>query len=299
MEGMILKIDRCSKHDGPGLRTVVFLKGCPLRCRWCSTPDSQSGEPVLIHTETLCSECGRCVASCPEQALSHVPGDIVVDHRRCTLCGACVELCLNHAMRISGTRMTLEQVYDIVDRSRAFWNRMAGGVTISGGEVFFQYDFAKALLKKCHEAGIDTNVETSCFAPMEKVRALLPYLDHVCCDVKHMDDATHQQLTGVSNRVILENIRMLSHEKDLILRYPVIPTCNDSEENIEATAAFITTLGKAFNRIDLLPYHQMGTATYHRLNRAYELEDVAPAPLERMVAIREKLAARGVRAVLA
>ncbi len=299
MDGMVLKIDRCSKHDGPGIRTVVFLKGCPLRCRWCSTPDSQLMEPHLIHMESLCALCGRCVANCPEKALCIKDGTVVVDHAACTLCGRCVELCLNSAMKVTGVRMTMDEVYGIIDRSRGFWTRMPGGVTLSGGEVLFQFEFAKALLKKCHDAGIDTNIETSCFAPMDKVRKLLPYLDHICCDVKHMDDETHKRLTGVSNRGILENIRMLSREKDLILRYPVIPTCNDSDGNVDATADFVTTLGERFNRIDLLQYHVMGAVTYSRLGRTYTLEDVPAMPRERMTAIRDRMLARGARAVLA
>jgi pyruvate formate lyase activating enzyme len=299
MEGMILKIDRCSKHDGPGVRTVVFLKGCPLRCKWCSTPESQCGEPHLLRIETLCALCGRCVASCPKKALKGIPDDVIIDHRRCTLCGECLRVCLNNAMRVSGTRMTLDEVFDIINRSRPFWNRMLGGLTISGGEALFQSDFSKALLKKCHDAGINTNIETSCYAPMEKVRELLPYLDHVCCDVKHMDDETHKKLTGVSNRQIHENIRMISHEKDLILRYPVIPTCNDSEENINATAAFIKTLGDKFNRIDLLPYHQMGAITYRRLGLKYALEGIPSLTAEKMKAVRDRMVACEVRAVLA
>ncbi len=299
MEGMILKIDRCSKHDGPGLRTVVFLNGCPLRCQWCSTPESQCEKPQLLHIETLCVLCGRCVVSCPEKALRDIPGGIIIDRQRCTFCGKCLQVCLNHAMRASGTSMTLDQVFDIVNRSRPFWTRMAGGLTISGGEVLFQFEFSKALLQKCHRAGINTNIETSCCAPMENVRELLPYLDHVCCDVKHMDDATHKKLTGVSNRQIQENIRMISHEKDLILRYPIIPTCNDSEENIDATAAFIKTLGDKFNRIDLLAYHQMGAVTYRRLGREYALESVPTLSREKMKRVHDRMLAHGIRAVLA
>lgn len=299
MEGTVLKIDRGSRHDGPGFRTVVFLKGCPLRCKWCSTPDSQRGERQLLHMETLCARCGRCVAICPENALKMAVDKVDVNRERCTLCGKCLDVCLNNSLRISGSSMTLNEVYAIVDRSRSFWARMPGGLTISGGEVLFQFDFAKALLKKCHESGIDTNIETSCFAPMEKIRELLPYLDHVCCDVKHMNDKTHRELTGVSNKQILENIRMISREKDLILRYPVIPTCNDSEENILATVDFIKTLGDKFNRVDLLPYHELGTVTYGRLGLEYALEGVPSLEKEELKLVRDRMVERGVRAVLA
>ena len=299
MEGIVLKIDRYSKHDGPGVRTVVFLKGCPLRCLWCSTPDSQRLEPQLLHMETLCTRCGQCADSCPEKALSINGDDVHIDRGLCTLCGQCLEACLTNARHMSGTKMTLDEVYTIVERSRGFWARMPGGLTISGGEMLCQFDFSKALLKRCHESGINTNIETSCFAPMEKVRELLPYLDHVCCDVKHMDEDLHKKLTGVSNRQILENIRMLSHEKDLILRYPVIPTCNDSEKNIDATADFIKTLGDRFNRVDLLLYHELGTATYRRLGLEYALEGITSLPKERMLAVQSRMVERGVRAVVA
>lgn len=299
MQGIVLKIDRCSKHDGPGLRTVVFLKGCPLRCLWCSTPESQTKDPLPLHMETLCAQCGRCVASCPENALVLAGERVLISRERCTLCKACKEACLANALRVAGTPMTLDEVYDVVDRSRSFWTRMPGGLTISGGEMLFQFEFSKALLKRCHDAGIDTNIETSCFAPEEKIRELLPYLDHVCCDIKHMDGETHKKLTGVSNKQILENIRMISREKDLILRYPVIPTCNDSEENIEATADFIKTLGQGFNRIDLLAYHEMGTVTYQRLGLEYALEGIPTLPKEELALIRDRLAAHGIRAVLA
>ena len=297
MDGVVLKIDRCSKHDGPGLRTVVFLKGCPLRCKWCSTPESQQKDPILLHMETLCVRCGRCVVACPEKAL-RLEEIVIIDRQHCKHCGKCKDACLNNALRFSGRVMSLDEVYNVIDRSRSFWNRMPGGLTISGGEVFFQFEFSKALLKKCHEAGIDTNIETSCFAPMEKVHELLPYLDHVCCDVKHMDEEAHRELTGVSNRQIQENIRMISQEKDLILRYPVIPTCNDSEENIDATCDFIKTLGDKFNRVDLLAYHKMGTITYRRLGLEYALEDVPALPKKKLALVRDRMVARGVRAVL-
>ncbi len=299
MKGMVLKIDRSSKHDGPGIRTVVFLKGCPLRCLWCSTPDSQLMEKHLLNVETLCTGCGRCVETCPQQALSIQDGHSVRNHERCVKCGTCVSRCLNYAVKVSGEEMTVDEVFNIVKRQAPFWLRMEGGLTISGGEVFQQYEFALLLLKRCHDAGIDTNIETSCYTSPERLASMLPYLDHVCCDVKHMDDETHKRLTGVSNVQILDNIRRISTQKDLILRYPVIPGCNDSDENVDATAAFIKTLGARFNRIDLLAYHEMGAATYARLGRKYALEGVPPMDRERMVAIRDRMRAQGVNAVLA
>lgn len=299
MKGIVLKIDRCSKHDGPGMRVVVFLKGCPLRCLWCSTPDSQLMDQHVLNMETLCTGCGRCVETCPQHARVITDGHAVVEHTLCVKCGLCVQRCLNRAVKISGTEMTVDEVFDIVMRQAPFWIRMEGGLTISGGEVFQQHEFALELLKRCHEAGVDTNIETSCFTTPERLASFLPYLDHICCDVKHMDDAEHKRLTGVSNVQILENIRAVSKVKDLILRYPVIPGCNDSDENVDATVAYIKTLGDRFNRIDLLAYHEMGAITYARLGREYALEGVPPMSRERMEAIRDRMRAQGVNAVLA
>ena len=299
MKGMVLKIDRSSTHDGPGTRTVVFLKGCPLRCLWCSTPDSQQEEPHLLNIETLCTACGRCVETCPQQALHLEEGHAIVEHERCIKCGICVSRCLNRAMKISGVEMTVEECFAIIKRQMPFWTRMLGGLTISGGEVFHQYQFSLLLLKRAHDAGIDTNIETSCFTTPERLTSILPYLDHICCDIKHMDDAVHKRLTGVSNVQILDNIRRLSYLKDLILRFPIIPTCNDSVENIDATASFIKTLGARFNRVDLLPYHDMGAVTYTRLGRQYALKNISPMDRDKMQVICNRMRAQDVNAVLA
>lgn len=299
MQGTILKIDRCSKHDGPGSRVVVFLKGCPLSCVWCSTPDSQNMRPHLIHYETLCAGCGRCVSVCENNALDLSGGEVEVNHEKCALCGKCVKKCLNNAMRIVGEQMSVDEIFSLVKRYAPFWQRMPGGLTISGGEALAQYEFCRSLLQKCHDEGIDTNIETSCFAPPEKARGLVPFLDHICCDVKHMDENEHIRLTGVSNRQIHENIRYLSHELDLILRYPVIPGCNDSDENVDATINFVNSLGDRFNRIDLLTYHQMGVPTYKRLGRKYALDGVAQLSGERMRQIHQRMLDAGLRAVLA
>lgn len=299
MEGMILKIDRCSKHDGPGLRTVIFLKGCPLRCQWCSTPESQHREPQLLHQETMCIQCGRCIESCTEKALKMTPDRVKVDTDRCTLCGKCVDACLNYAIKIVGKKMKLDEVYKIIDRSRQFWNRMAGGVTISGGEVFHQFEFTKAILMKCHNNSIDTNIETSAFTSEKNIREILPYLDHVCCDIKHMNEKKHIKLTGVSNKVILNNIKLISNKKDLIIRFPIIPTCNDSEDNIIETAKFVKNLGKKFNKIELIPYHQMGNITYKRLGYAYLLENIPEVTKEFMYTVRNNMLDFGVNVSIA
>lgn len=299
MKGMVLKIDRGSTHDGPGTRTVVFLKGCPLRCLWCSTPDSQEMKPQLLHFEKFCVQCGRCVSACPHNAIDLSVGSIVINRELCTACGQCAKKCLNNCLKISGQEMTVDEVMDIISRQRSFWVRMPGGVTISGGEVFAQHEFAGEILRRCRNLGIDTNIETSCNVSPKILEGILPYLDHVCCDVKHMDNATHKSLTGVPNTLILANIRAISMKKDLILRFPVIPSCNDDDENIDATTEYVKSLGGGLNRVDLLTYHQMGAITYQRLGRSYELGDASPLSREKMDKICRRMRSRGINATLA
>lgn len=298
-KGMVLKIDRGSTHDGPGTRTVVFLKGCPLRCLWCSTPDSQDMKPQILHFEKFCQKCGECLDNCPNAAIEWENGEFFIKRDKCTGCGRCVSVCLNNAIRMSGKEMTVDEIVGIVARQSHFWRRMGGGITISGGEVFAQPEFAIEILRKCHDMGFDTNIETSCSTSMDILEKILPWLDHICCDVKHMDSEKHRLLTGVPNEAILRNIRHVSNKKDLILRYPVIPSCNDSHDNVEALSEFIRTLGDGFNRIDLLTYHQMGAITYKRLGREYGLAHVAPHEPEKMKAICKKIKAYGINATLA
>lgn len=298
-KGIVLKIDRGSTHDGPGIRTVVFLKGCPLRCLWCSTPDSQEMKPQLLYFEKFCQRCGKCVAICPNEAIERADNEFYLNRKKCAGCGKCVSACLNNALRISGQEMSVDEIVKIVARQANFWRRMGGGITISGGEVFAQAEFATELLRKCHDMGFDTNIETSCNTSMEILEKMLPWLDHICCDIKHMDSEKHKLLTGVTNEAILRNIRHVSNKKDLILRYPVIPSCNDSHDNVEALSEFIKTLGDGFNRIDLLTYHQMGTITYKRLGKEYALSHIAPHGREKMKAICDKISAYGINATLA
>lgn len=298
-KGIVLKIDRGSTHDGPGIRTVVFLKGCPLRCLWCSTPDSQEMKPQILHFEKFCQKCGKCISVCPSKAIEAENDELHINREKCTCCGTCVSACLNNAMRVSGLEMTVDEIVEIVARQSHFWRRMGGGITISGGEVFAQHEFATELLRKCHDLGFDTNIETSCNTSMDILENALPWLDHICCDVKHMDCTEHKRLTGVPNDSILRNIRHVSNNKDLILRYPVIPSYNDSYENIESLSEFIRTLGKGFNRIDILTYHQMGTITYKRLGKKYALSHIVPHEKATMQTICDKISACGINATLA
>ncbi|MGI6679688.1 MAG: glycyl-radical enzyme activating protein [Dehalobacterium sp.] len=300
MEGLIFKIDRGSTHDGPGMRVVVYLKGCPLHCNWCSTPQSQKFMPEIMHMGNRCVLCGKCLNHCPERAISLTEEGLTIDRLCCTNCGICADVCLHGGMQLAGTLMEMEEVYNVVARYGSFFLRTGGGVTISGGEPLFQYEFTKALLKRCRKGYINTNLETSGYIEHSKFEDILRYLNYICIDLKHMNPCVHKEITGVSNEIILENIRCASERVNLFIRYPMIPGKNDSDENVVATAKFIANLGSKFNRLDLLPYHNLGTVNYVRLGREYLLPmELEPLPKSRMQEIRDIFLDYGVNTVIA
>ena len=281
LTGRVLRIEKTSIHDGDGLRTVIFLQGCPLRCLWCSTPESQSAWPQRAYAADRCTRCGSCVAACPEEALRFADngGAIVVDPEKCRLCFTCVDVCPSKAMKRYGSLMTVEEVMREIAKDEIFYFHSGGGVTFSGGEPLEQIDFVRALLVECRKRGIPCGLESSFFAPWERTESLLSLLDLVYVDLKHIDPAEHVRLTGVDNRVILESIRKASaspHVFDLVLRIPLIPGLNDSDENLRRIAAFASGL-KRIRAVEFLAYHRLGRETYRALGRAYPLEAV-PIP---------------------
>jgi len=276
-EGWIFDIQGYSVHDGPGIRTVVFFKGCPLRCLWCDNPESQESYPQLFYFETLCTRCYRCVAACPTKATTvNSQGAIEIDRDRCKVCGACVKACLSEARAITGKSITVEEVLDAVKKDSQFYWESGGGVTASGGEATSQPDFLLELFKGCRDAGIHTALETCGYVRWEVLETILEYVDLVLFDIKHMDSAKHKELTGVSNELILENAAKIARrgEPPIIIRVPLIPGYNDSEENIKALGEFASKLG--LSRVDLLPYHQLGENKYKKLGREYKLGEIKP-----------------------
>ncbi len=283
-QGLVLRIEKISPNDGFGLRSVVFLKGCPLRCAWCSTPESQSPKPEWYYKQAKCLHCGRCIRACPAGALS-VSADrtaLVHDKAKCKECFRCAQVCPTHACGTYGKTMTVEDVMRDIRKDTLFYFNSGGGVTLSGGDVLLQADFAAAILRACKAECLHTMAELDLYGPYDRVQKLAPYLDACFVDVKHMDDTAHRRWTGVSNQTILDNILRLSAEfpaLPLHLRVPLIPGANDTEENLQATAAFCAKV-QTCKTLEFLPYHRLGTATYGYTQREYPLGDLAALPAD-------------------
>jgi len=282
INGIVFDIKKFSIHDGPGIRTTVFFKGCPLSCWWCHNPESQASEPELVFWESRCIRCGTCQAVCVQGAISW-DGDVIsTDGENCTLCGDCVAVCYAEAREIAGREMTVAQVMTEIERDIPFYDESGGGVTFSGGEPLLQRDFLFALLRACVEKEIHTAVDTCGFAPWETLDDIREHVDLFLYDLKLMDDAKHRKLTGVSNELILDNLQMLATRgHNIALRVPIIPGINDDDENIRQTGTFAAALPH-LNGVHILPYHYAAAEKHKRLNKVYGLPETRPPSDERM-----------------
>jgi pyruvate formate lyase activating enzyme len=278
VRGRVFDVQRFSVHDGPGIRTTVFLKGCPARCLWCHNPESQSFAPEVLVVEARCVSCGTCRAVCPHGAPP--PGSGL-----CAACGACVDACPTGARRLAGRETSVEEVMEDVLRDRVFYEESGGGVTFSGGEPLAQPAFLRELLEACRDAGIRTAVDTCGFAPRERLMALAPLVDLFLFDVKLVDDARHRALTGLPVAPILENLRALAAVHGRVwIRIPVVPGHTDAEDDVAATASLVAGLA-GVRQVSLLPYHRTGAAKARRLGRDYPLDALAPPSPERLDAL--------------
>lgn len=275
-QGMLFDIQRFSVHDGPGIRTVVFLKGCPLRCLWCSNPESQAHSPELGFTFQNCIGCGQCFAVCPTGAIQQ--GDRRIDREKCVVCGSCAEVCYARALTLIGKPWKVAEVITEVKKDVMFYRRSGGGVTVSGGEPLAQPEFLENLLRAFRSENIHSAIETSGYASEAVIKRVFPLADLILYDLKHMDSGKHREYTGVGNERILYNAQVaVGLGTPVIIRVPVIPGYNDSESNIAATALFAKELG-GIRELHLLPYHRLGQSKYRKLDRKYPLEGVEPPP---------------------
>jgi len=298
LTGHVLNIQHFCTHDGPGIRTNVFLKGCSLRCKWCSNPESISPKPELAYNPGKCigeKQCGFCLKdTCPESAIYVVgSGDRADDKARinwdlCTNCGACVAVCPTNALYLFGQEMTVEQVLDEVEQDSAFYRESGGGMTLSGGECQLQPDFSAALLAGAHTRGINTAIETASNLPWNFMEKVLPHVDTVLHDIKLTDPERHKQWTGVDNSRIRANLKRAYEtfpNLKFIARTPIIPGVNDDEEHIRATLAFIRPYPNVID-YELLPYHRFGASKYEFLGNVYGLADFQSPTSETMARLQ-------------
>ncbi len=258
-KGIVFNIQRFSTHDGPGIRTTVFLKGCPLTCHWCSNPESQLKKPQLMVRNLKCSGCGACVEVCPEGALTmSEEGQRQINWQKCNDCFDCVEACLYGSMNVSGDEMTVEQVVEEVEKDRVFYKNSGGGVTISGGEPMGQTGFLELLLQKLKAADIHVALDTTGQASQESYDRILPNVDLVLFDIKQLDPDQHKKYIGVSNKLILKNAKFVAGKANTWFRIPLIAGFNDSVEHFERVVEMASEYG--VEKISLLPFHEGGTA---------------------------------------
>jgi pyruvate formate lyase activating enzyme len=296
MNGTVWDIRQYSLHDGPGIRTTVFLKGCPLSCRWCCNPESHAAERQLTWIREKCLSCGACVEVCERNAIAlDRSGRRHVDRVRCDTCGACATGCPAEAMTVVGRAMSIDEVLREVGRDAIFFSRSGGGLTLSGGEPFAQAAFAAELLRRYKSdcVGFHTTVETCGEAPWEDVALVAPHVDLFLFDIKHMDPIEHRRLTGAGNARILENAtRLAASGASMVVRLPLVPGCNDQADNLRRTAEFARSVLRV-DRVDLLPYHRLGEPKYPRLGRSYPLAGTAAASDADIAAARAVLEASG------
>ncbi|MCJ7594704.1 MAG: glycyl-radical enzyme activating protein, partial [Desulfobacterales bacterium] len=257
---------------------LILLKGCPLRCLWCSTPESQETEPEIALYPAKCTECARCIPVCPLNAISLTEGMIGINRALCNNCGRCTEVCHSEAVVLLGRAMTVEDLVDLARKDKVFYKHSGGGVTVSGGEPLLSPDFTSGLLRSLKEEGISVGVDTCGHVPWASVEAVLPYVDFFLWDIKHMSPEKHKDLTGVTNKLILSNARAVSERNmPLYIRVPMIPGYNDSEDNIRATCEMARDLSSV-KEVDLLPLHHLGKARYDSLNRDYPIAHLSLIP---------------------
>ncbi|MEA4922496.1 MAG: glycyl-radical enzyme activating protein [Eubacteriaceae bacterium] len=272
----IFNIQKFSIHDGPGIRTTIFFKGCPLKCLWCANPESQDTKPVLEVFPKNCIGCGECVKTCAVKAISFSESGINVDRVKCKTCKACAKQCYSKTLKMVGENKTVDEVVEEIKKDEVFYKNSGGGFTFSGGEPLEHGDFCIEVMDKCSRFGFNSAIETSGYGNTGTMIEMAKRLDVIFYDIKHMDSTIHEKLTGVKNELILKNLREIQpYAKEIIVRIPVIRGLNDDLKNIRATAVLCKDL-KAVKQMELLPYHRLGEHKYEAIGRTYQLTDAEP-----------------------
>lgn len=267
----ILNIQKYSIHDGQGIRTTFFFKGCPLSCQWCHNPESQRFQIELMLFHERCVNCGSCIPVCPHQANMLVDGHMHTDHAVCTACGACVDVCLPNARELAGKSYTVAELVKEAEKDRMFYEESGGGITLSGGEIMVQdMDFIEDFCRKLHRKGYSINIDTCGYAPYENFQRILPFVDTFLFDIKLMDPAAHKQFVGTDNRLILDNlIRLNADGAKINIRIPTISGVNAHEEFMQEVIDFLLSHRIRVTAVNLLPYHNTGKSKYDHLDRSY------------------------------
>ena len=298
----VLKIDYSAVHDGPGIRTAIYLKGCPLRCIWCSNPEGQAPEPNLIFLQLRCIGCGLCSEKCPKRAIEFLRDNegkiqkIKLNRGLCDLCGECILICPSKALEIWGIDHSIADILAIVEKNRPIYRKSGGGITLTGGDPLYQWESSLELLKKCRKEGIHTVAETCAYAEEGVFGRILEEIDWLFIDLKHMNPEEHQRLTGQRNDLILKNVKRASsvlgkRNRDLVIRIVIVPGITDGD-NIHRAATFIRSL-PYIKGVELLPYHRYAMTKYELLNRQYKIPNLEPPSDELMENCREAMASYG------
>lgn len=287
MTGTIFDIKRFAVHDGPGIRTTVFFKGCPLRCLWCHNPESMKIQRQIVFFENKCIGCGECFKRCPNKAIEATPQGRKYYRERCTLCGTCVEYCYAEATVMQGKIVSVEEVIEEVKKDMPFYENSGGGVTLSGGEPTMQPEFCIAILQESKKAGMHTALDTSGYTKFDILKEIIKYVDLILYDLKVIDPQKHKEYTGVTNEIIISNLKEVDKiDVPIEIRIPTIPGFTDSEDNLLATCELINSL-RNVERIKMLPYHRLGEGKYARLDIEYKLKGLDAPNKARMEQITD------------
>ena len=276
----VFNVQKYSIHDGDGIRTTIFFKGCPINCAWCHNPESQRFDKELLYFKDRCTGCGKCVQRCPNGANTMVDGKAELDRSKCNACGVCADWCIATARDIAGKEYTVKELVKEAEKDRQFYEESGGGITLSGGEVMsMDMDYIEQLCKILYNKGYSVNIDTCGYAPYEDYKRILPYIDTFLYDIKVMDKADHEKFIGVDNELILENLKKLSADGAKInIRIPTVKGVNATEEFMQAVVDFLKGNNISVKQVNLLPYHNTGKHKYSKLDREYDTDGIMEKP---------------------